>query len=102
MCYVVCVYPLTRADCRLGRNIVRTCLDYYRIIGVVSAVEGDKKPSTAKTRQSRKSAYSGALSNRSYPLHPHRHPPRATSSSSDASTKLNISLDVSQVNKIGM
>ncbi|XP_054281359.1 cytosolic carboxypeptidase 6-like [Macrosteles quadrilineatus] len=89
-------YYTEESYCRLGRNIVRTCLDYYRIIGVVSAVEGDKKPSTAKSRQSRKSAYSGALSNRSYPLHPHRHPTRATSSSSDASTKLNISLDVTQ------
>lgn len=81
---------MTCSDCRLGRNIVRTCLDYYKIIGVVSSVEGEKKPSTAKSRQSRKAVHSGALSNRSFPLHP----PRATSSSSEASTKLNINLDV--------
>ncbi|XP_046683364.1 cytosolic carboxypeptidase 6-like [Homalodisca vitripennis] len=85
-------YYTEESYCRLGRNIVRTCLDYYRIIGVVSSGEGEKKPSTAKSRQSRKATYSGALSNRSFPLHPH--PPRATSSSSEASTKLNINLDI--------
>ncbi|KAG8336418.1 hypothetical protein J6590_045384 [Homalodisca vitripennis] len=66
--------------------------DGTSIIGVVSSGEGEKKPSTAKSRQSRKATYSGALSNRSFPLHPH--PPRATSSSSEASTKLNINLDI--------
>lgn len=67
---------------------MRTYLEYYRIIGVVSASEGDVVGAD-KAARDRKAVASGRLSSR-HQLHQQRR----TSCSSEASTKLNLSLDL--------